>query len=102
MSESENEAETKKMSDVGELNQILDLFDAVERKTSARGVNTAKPLPHLGRIRTHAHVACGASRTPSPVTQIDRSVTWASHPTGAGIKNLKLAVLGEFLSVGRQ
>ena len=38
---------------------------------------TAKPLPHLGRIRTHAHVACGASRTSSPVTQIDRSVTWA-------------------------
>ena len=44
MSESENEAEAKRMSDVGELNEILDLFDAAGRKTSVRGVKESLGL----------------------------------------------------------
>ena len=38
MSDSENEGEIKRLTNVDELKEILASFDAADRKTSARGV----------------------------------------------------------------
>ena len=43
MSDSENEGEMKRLTNVDELKEILASFDAADRKTSARGVMVVKP-----------------------------------------------------------